>query len=416
MNIISFISQRLVPKKDTAHISKPIVTVATTAISLGLAVMIISVSIIIGFKTTIGSKVFGFSSHIQILNFDSNSSFESVPIRKDTVLIQNLSAEKGIQHIQTYATKPGIIKTTKAVKGIIVKGITGDVNPRFFDEFNVEGSMLRLTDSITNDVLVSKRIADMLQLSVGDSFVTTFIPNEPKKRPRKRQFTIAGIYATHLQEIDDRFIIADLRHIQRLNNWDDEQISGYEVFLQSHSRIDHYKELIQNEIGFDVSPNSQRLQVRTLKETIPQIFDWLELLNMNAWVIIILMLVVASMNMIIGLLVIILEKTSNIGLFKTMGANNWFIQKIFLFIGGSLIGRGLLWGNIIGLSVCIIQHYFKLIPLDAETYFMSYIPIEISVISILALNVGTLLFTMLMLLLPSHIISKISPAESVKFT
>ncbi|HPM13369.1 MAG TPA: ABC transporter permease, partial [Bacteroidales bacterium] len=255
----------------------------------------------------------------------------------------------------------------------------------------------------------------LLKLQVGESFITTFVPNESGKRPRKRRFVVSGIYETNLQEIDSRFILADIRHIQNLNNWTDSEISGYEVFVSSHKQLQTYKTHIQDIVGYDIGPDTQRLKVQTLQETIPQIFDWLALLDMNAWIIILLMLLVAGMNMITGLLVIILEKTSDIGILKTIGTENVRIQKIFLYVGGILISKGLLWGNIIGISLCFIQMQFKLIPLDPATYFMSYIPIYISIPAIIALNIGTLIITLGMLLLPSLIISKISPADAVKF-
>lgn len=415
MNTELYIARRILPHKDTANISKPIVNIAIIAIALGLAVMIVSVSVIIGFKTTISDKIFGFSSHIQIVNFDTNTSYESVPIRVDSILLQSVANIPHVQHIQTFATKPGIIKVNNAVKGIIVKGIDASFNPSFFETHRVSGSMFPIPDTLSDRVLISKYIADLLQLQVGESFITTFVPNESGKRPRKRKFVISGIYETNLQEIDTRFILADMRHIQRLNNWQEHEISGYEIFMDSHKNLSKYKEQIQDEVGYDIGPDVQRLKVQTLQETIPQIFDWLALLDMNAWVIILLMVLVAGMNMITGLLVIILEKTSNIGVLKTIGAETGKIQKIFLYVGAMLISKGLVWGNVIGISLCLAQQYFKIIPLDPATYFMSYIPIFISIPAIVALNVGTLVITLAMLLLPSLIISKISPTQAVRF-
>ncbi|HRS18766.1 MAG TPA: ABC transporter permease [Bacteroidales bacterium] len=415
MNTELYLAKRILPHKDTANISKPIVNIAIIAIALGLAVMIVSVSVIIGFKSTISDKIFGFSSHIQIVNFDTNTSYESVPISKDSILVKSIKTIPDVVHVQTFATKPGIIKVNNAVKGVIVKGIDNSFNTSFFQNHKIDGSMVTFPDTITDRVLVSKQIADLLQLHTGESFIITFVPNESSKKPRKRRFVISGIYQTNLQEIDSRFILADIRHIQALNNWENNQISGYEVFLDSHKKLQKNKQLIQDEVGYDIGPDVQRLKVQTLQEVMPQIFDWLALLDMNAWVIIILMVLVAGMNMITGLLVIILEKTMNIGILKTLGIENVRIQKIFLYIGAMLIGKGMLWGNIIGISLCVIQMYFKVIPLDPATYFMSYIPIYISVPAILALNVGTLILTVGMLLLPSFIISKISPAQAIRF-
>jgi lipoprotein-releasing system permease protein len=415
MNTEYYIAKQILPHKDKANISKPIVNIAIIAIALGLTVMIVAVSIIIGFKTTISDKIFGFSSHIQIVNFDSNTSYESFPILKDTFLYQNLQKNPIVSHVQVYATKPGIVKANNSVQGVVVKGIDGSYNWDFFKEHLIAGKPFTIPDTLTDRVLISKKIASMLQLKVGSSFITTFVPNEAGKRPRKRRFVVEGIYETNLEEIDSRFIVADMRHIQALNNWLPNQITGYEVFLHDYKNIDEDTKAIKEEIGFDISPEAQHLKVQSLKETTPQIFDWLALLDMNAWVIIILMLLVAGMNMITGLLVIILEKTNAIGILKTIGARNVSVQKIFLYVGGMLIVKGLIWGNIVGLLICFLQMQFHIIPLDPNTYFMSYVPIKISLFSILALNIGTLVVTFSMLLLPALIITKISPAEAVRF-
>jgi lipoprotein-releasing system permease protein len=416
MNIELYIARKIVPHKDSTNISKPIVRIAIIAIALGLAVMIVAVSIIVGFKSTISEKIFGFSSHIQIVNYDNNNSFEASPILFNAALQEEIAQEKEVAHVQRFATKPGIVRANNSVKGVIVKGVAEDYNWDFFEKHCIAGSSFRIGDSITNQVLISKQLADMLQLEVGNSIITTFVPNAGGKMPRKRQFEIAGIYETHLQEIDSRFIVADMRHIQALNSWTEQQIGGYEVFLHNHRNLQQAQRDIQNIVGFDITPGATRLRVETLQELMPQIFDWLGFLDTNAWVIIILMLMVSGMNMITGLLVIILERTQSIGILKTLGSSNIRIQKVFLYVGAFIIGKGLLWGNVIGITLCALQHFFHLIPLDPHTYFMSYVPTAFSLPALLALNVGTLIITILMLLLPALIISKITPAEAVKFS
>jgi lipoprotein-releasing system permease protein len=416
MNTELYIARKIVPHKDSTNISKPIVRIAIIAIALGLAVMIVAVSIIVGFKSTISEKIFGFSSHIQIVNYDNNNSFEASPILFNATLQQEIAQEKEVAHVQRFATKPGIVRANNSVKGVIVKGVAEDYNWDFFEKHCIAGSPFRIGDSITNQVLISKQLADMLQVEVGNTIITTFVPNAGGKMPRKRQFEIAGIYETHLQEIDSRFIVADMRHIQALNSWTEEQISGYEVFLHNHRNLQQAQRDIQNIVGFDITPGATRLRVETLQELMPQIFDWLGFLDTNAWVIIILMLMVSGMNMITGLLVIILERTQSIGILKTLGSSNIRIQKVFLYVGAFIIGKGLLWGNVIGITLCALQHFFHLIPLDPHTYFMSYVPTAFSLPALLALNVGTLTITILMLLLPALIISKITPAEAVKFS
>jgi lipoprotein-releasing system permease protein len=415
MNVELYIAKKILPHKSNANISKPIVRIAKIAIALGLAVMIIAISIIIGFKSTISEKMFGFSSHIQIVNFDANNSFETIPIHQDSVLFSKLQSQQFIDHVNYFATKPAIIKGEKSVKGIVVKGVDSLYNWDFFKQHIIKGTAIHITDTITNQVLISKSTAQLLQVDVGDTFITTFVPNKKGKRPRKRQFEVAGVFETYMQEIDERYIIADMQHIQSLNYWSSQQVSGYEVFLKSHETIEKNKEQIRKLVGFELNKDSEYLYVRSLKETNPQIFDWLSLLDMNAWIIIALMILVAGMNMIIGLLVIILEKTNMIGILKTLGAHNMSVQKVFLYVGSIIISRGMIWGNIIGISLCIIQYFFHIIPLDPEIYFMSYVPISISIPFIALVNIGTLCITILMLLLPALIISKINPAQAVKF-
>ncbi|MFO7867828.1 MAG: FtsX-like permease family protein [Bacteroidales bacterium] len=415
MNVELYIAKKILPHKSNANISKPIVRIAKIAIALGLAVMIIAISVIIGFKSTISEKLFGFSSHIQIVNFDANNSFETIPITKDSVLFAKLQSQEYIKHVEYFATKPAIIKGEKSVKGVIVKGIDSVFDWSFFNAHLIAGTHFSLSHTITDSVLISNSIAKLLNVSVNDSFITTFVPNKKGKRPRKRQFIVAGIYETNLQEIDDRYIVADMRHIQSLNYWNADQVSGYEVFINNRNTITTHKANIRELIGFNISEEPEYLYVRTLRETNPQIFDWLSLLDMNAWIIIILMILVAGMNMITGLLVIILEKTNVIGILKTLGAHNHSVQKIFLYVGSAIITKGIIWGNIIGLLICTIQYFFHIIPLDPEIYFMSYVPISFPIVPIILINIGTVIITICMLLLPALIISKINPAYAVKF-
>lgn len=404
------------PRKHSDAISKPIVSIAVIAIALGLAVMIVAVSVIIGFKSTISEQIFGFSSHLEIVNLDANNSFESIPIYADSSLEKNLNDEESVVHIQKYATKPAIIKVNNTARGIIVKGIDDSYNWSFIREHIVEGELLTFpTDTTTDDVIVSKTLANLLQLSVGDKFSTSFVPNDVNKKVRKRSFVVKGIYETHLTEIDDRFILVDIRHIQDLNSWQSNQFSGYEVFLKNYKNLDFQKETIQGIVGYDVSPDAQRLRVVSLQEKTPAIFDWLNLLDMNAWLIIVLMVLVAGMNMITGLLVIILEKTNMIGILKSIGAMNVSIRKIFVYVGSLLISKGLLWGNIVGIGLCVLQYYFHIFTLNPEVYFMSYVPIQLSITYIVLLNIGTFILTSLMLILPSVLITKISPSEAVRF-
>lgn len=416
MNTELYIARKILPRRNSEAISNPIVNIAMVAIALGLAVMIIAVSVIVGFKSTISEQIFGFSSHIEIVNFDSNTSFESLPIRTDSTLLSELANEKNVTHVQIYATKPALVKVNNTVRGIIVKGIDDSYNWQFIKKHLVEGEILAFPpDTTTDNVVISRKLANLLQLSLGDKFTTSFVPNDSNKKVRKRRFAVSGIYETHLNEIDDRFILADIRHIQDLNNWDSDQCSGYEVFLNDYKNLDIQKEVIQTIVGFDITPDLQKLRVQTLQETTPQIFDWLSLLDMNAWLIIALMVLVAGMNMITGLLVIILEKTSMIGTLKALGSQNTSIRKIFIYVGSMLIGKGLLWGNVIGIGLCLFQYYFHPFTLDPSVYFMSYVPIRLNIGYIVILNVGTFVLTAAMLILPSVLVTKISPSEAIRF-
>lgn len=416
MNTELYIARKILPRRNSEAISNPIVNIAMIAIALGLAVMIIAVSVIVGFKSTISEQIFGFSSHIEIVNFDMNSSFESLPVRTDSTLLAELRNEEKITHVQIYATKPALVKVNNTVRGIVVKGIDDSYNWKFIQDHLVEGEILSFpSDTTTDDAVISRKLANLLQLSLGDKFTTSFVPNDSNKKVRKRRFVVHGIYETHLNEIDDRFILADIRHIQDLNNWESNQCTGYEVFLNDYKNLDIQKETVQDIVGFDISPDIQKLRVQTLQETTPQIFDWLSLLDMNAWLIIALMVLVAGMNMITGLLVIILEKTTMIGVLKSLGAQNVSIRKIFVYVGSMLIGKGLLWGNIVGIGLCLIQYYFHPFGLDPSIYFMSYVPIKLNVFYIVLLNAGTFILTSLMLILPSVLVTKISPSEAIRF-
>lgn len=416
MNTELYIAKQILPHKDTANISKPIVNIAIIAIALGLAVMIVAVSVISGFKSTISEQIFGFNSHLEIVNFDSNNSFESVPITTDSILFTQLQSEENVVHVQTYATKPGLIRVNNTARGIVVKGINNTYNWDFIGKHLIEGEKISFpSDTSTDNVVISNSLAKLLKLSIGDKFTTSFVPNDANKKVRKRSFIVHGIYETHLNEIDDHFILADIRHIQDLNNWTADQCTGYEVFLKDYKDLDFQKETIQGIVGYDISPDVQKLRVDSLKDKTPQIFDWLSLLDMNAWLIIGLMVLVAGMNMITGLLVIILEKTQMIGILKALGAKNVSIRKIFVHVGSLLIGKGLLWGNIVGIGLCLFQFFFHPFTLNPEVYFMSYVPIKLSVLYIVMLNAGTFILTSAMLILPSVLITKISPSEAIRF-
>lgn len=413
MNLEYFIAKRIYKgSEESTRFSGPAVKVAIAGIALGLAVMIIAVAIVTGFKNEIRSKVIGFGSHIRISNFDNNNSFETVPIRIDSTFVSSLYAIDGIKEVQTYATKPGIIKFNDAVQGVILKGFDEDFDHSFIDENLVEGKPVQFGSGARNDsVLISARLAQMLGLKLGDKFNTFFFQN----KIRARSFYVKGIFRTNFPEFDKLFLLVDIRHIKKLNNWDDDQASGIEIIIDDFNNLDDIGNQVFLKTANKFDDKGSSLMSQTIKELHPDIFGWLDLLDMNVWIILALMLTVAAFNMISGVLILILERTSTIGLLKSLGAQNWTIRKVFLYNASFLILKGLLIGNIIGVVLCLLQQYFQFIPLDPQNYYVNTVPINLKLWHILALNMGSMLMIVLMMILPSYIITKINPSKSMKF-
>ncbi|MQY79606.1 MAG: FtsX-like permease family protein [Bacteroidetes bacterium] len=413
MNTELFIAKRLISgEKSSTRISRPIVFIAIIGISLGLAVMIIATAIVTGFKNEIRDKVIGFGAHIQILNYDSNTSFETKPVNKNQEFYPQMVNLPGIKHIQVFGTKAGIIKTETDIQGVVLKGVGSDFDWTFFKRNLTDGVAFRVTDTIkTNKVLISKYIAQLLKLKVGDSFSMYFV-QEP---PRIRKFTVSGLYETSLEEFDKIYVIADIGHIQKLNNWSDNEVSGFEILLDNFEDLEEMTWVVQQEVGFGFEEDGSRLKIRNIIRKYPQIFDWLNLQDMNVWIILILMLIVAGFNMVSGLMILILERTNMIGILKAVGTQNWSIRKVFLYQSAYLVAKGLFYGNIIGIGLCLLQHYFGIIKLDESSYYLSTVPINFNLLYFFGLNLGTLLLTVLMLIIPSYLISRISPVKAIRF-
>ncbi len=413
MNTEFFIARRIVTGKGTeSRISRPVIRIAILGIALGLAVMLVATAIVTAFKQEVRSKVVGFGSHIQIINYDNNSSYETVPISMEQPFYPSLEEIPGIRHIQVFGIKAGIIKTQKEIQGVVLKGIGPDFDWSFFKKSLVDGHIFTVSDSSrTNEVLISKLLSDLLELKTGDSFIMYFV-QEP---PRMRKFKIAGIYETSLEDFDKTFILADIKHIQRLNNWKSDQISGFEVTVDRFRDLEWLTWVVREKVGTSITENKTRLRVENIIQKYPQIFDWLNLQDTNVWIILILMLLVAGFNMISGLLILILERMNMIGILKALGATNWNIRKIFLYQSAYLVIRGLLWGNLIGLGLCWIQYYFKLLRLNPETYYLKSVPINFDPWIILGLNLGTLLIIVTILILPSYLIARISPVKTIRY-
>ncbi len=415
MNTELFIARRIYKgdRDNNKRVSSPAIKIAIAGIALGLAVMIVAVCIIIGFKKQIRDKVVGFGAHIQITNFDNNTSYEHAPIVFSDTLRTILESDPDVQHVQGFVTKPGIIKTDTDFQGIVLKGVGEDYDWTFFEKNLLEGDILSSEDtsSNANPAIVSKSIADKLNLKLGDRFVTYFVQDPV----RARRFEIVGVYSTNFEDYDKLYVITDQKILSRLNDWDGDMVSGIEVLIKDYDRLDETAQ----RLFFDMSSYKDRLgnslYVRSIKDINPMIFNWLSLLDMNVWVILILMVVVSGFTMISGLLIIILERTNMIGILKAMGTTNFSIRKVFLYLSVFLIGQGMLWGNIVGLTICLLQSKFQILKLDPATYYLTSVPIELNVLYLILLNLGTLLVSLLMMIGPSYLVAKITPAKSIQF-
>jgi lipoprotein-releasing system permease protein len=408
-----FIATRLIFNKESrSSFSGPIIRISVIGIALSLAVMIIAVATVTGFKNEIRRKIIGFGSHIQIINYDANNSFETEPVSKNQSFLPLLRSIPGIRHVQVFATKPGIIKTKTDIQGAIAKGVGSDFDWSFFAGNLIEGSMFKVNDHAKTDkVLISKYFSDLLKLKTGDRFAMYFIDNQP----RGRSFTVSGIYRTSLMEFDKQFILVDIGHLQSLNNWDSTQVSGFEILINDYSRLDELSSEVFNIAGVSFNEDGSKLRVINVRERYPQIFDWLGLIDKNVWVLLGLMLIVSTFNMISGLLIIILDRTTMIGILKALGMNNQGVRNIFLYQSVYLMAKGLFWGNLAGIGICLLQYYFKFLKLNPESYFLEYVPVNFNITHLILLNAGTLLITLVVLTLPSMVIARINPSRTIRF-
>jgi lipoprotein-releasing system permease protein len=405
LNLEFFIARRLI-KGNSGGFSDPIIRIAIIAVALGLAVMIVAVAIVTGFQQEIRDKVIGFGGHIQITHFDANVSFEASPIEMDQKLTKEIKNIDGVRHIQVFANKPGIIRTDEDIQGIVLKGTGSDFEWTFFKDKLIEGSVLQLSDSaVSNEILISKKIGSLLKLKTGDDVRMYFIIDN---LIRARRFIIAGIYETGLEEFDEMFVLCDIGHIQRLNSWNAKQVAGFEILVNNYQQIDPVAEQVYALIPYN-------LNAQTIRSMYPQIFDWLQLQDMNVIIVLTLMLLVAVITMISALLIIILERTNTIGLLKALGYESWNIRKVFLIIAGNIALKGLLWGNFTGLALILAQRYFSIIRLSQESYYVSVVPIEINFVYLSLLSIGTLIISVLVLLIPSAIIASITPLKAIRY-
>ena len=413
MNFELFLAKRIYfNQQQGKRTTPPAVRIAMIGMALGLAVMILSVAIVIGFKKEVRNKVIGFGSHIQVTNLDNNTSYETQPIAVSDALMTQLQTDPTIKHVEAYATKPGILKTDSAFQGIVLKGVDEHFDWTFFQKQMKAGEVFKvMPNQTTTDVIISAALSDKMGLKVGDSFLTYFV----QENVRARKFKITGIYDTGFLDYDNVFVIADIKQVQRLNGWESDQVTGLELFVNDYDALDATAEELYINLGEQEDRLGNTYYARSIKNLNPMIFNWLEILDINVVFILVLLIAVAGFTMISGLLIIILERTNMIGILKALGQDNESIRKVFLYVAFFLIGKGMLWGNAIGITLCLLQSHFNFITLDPSIYYLHAVPIDLNWLSLILLNVGTLSAAMLMILAPSYVITKISPAKSIRF-
>lgn len=378
--------------------------------------MILAVAIVTGFQNEIKAKLIGFNSHIQISNYDNNISSEPKPISKIQPFLKEIKSNPDINHIEVFATKNGIVKTKTDNEGILLKGVDADYDWTFLNKNFVQGAGFIPSDTVSKSIVISKYLSDKLNLKLNDKMIIYFIVDrfdslgtKLRTEASAKDFYISGIYETGFEDIDKTLVLSDIRRIQKMNGWNENEIAGFEISIKEYAKIDA--------VGYEIDALiGQGLVAQTIKQTNPTIFSWLDMMDINAIIILVLMVIVAGINMMSALLILILERTNMIGILKAMGAKNSSVQKIFLYNAVYLIGKGMLWGNLLGISIALIQQHFGIFTLDAKTYYISQIPINFNLLHILFLNVGTLICCVIMLIIPSFIVSKITPVKAIRFS
>lgn len=414
MNFELFIAKRIhFGKEKGKRVSHPAVRIAIGGIAIGLAVMIIAVAIVIGFKKEVRNKVVGFGSHIQVTSSYSNQTFETGAVTFSPEIKERLRKSQWVKHIQEFSDLPGIINADGNFQGIVLKGIDKEFDWNFFNSNLREGEILAFEDStINSNIIISKKIADMMKIKNNDKILVYCVR---EGRVRVRPLTVQGIYSTGFGEYDRLFVLCDKRIVQRLNNWDENQCGGLEILTDDYDHLDLAFEEVFDVMGNRFDENGKSYQLKSIRQLNPQIFNWLDLLDMNVIVILVLMALVAGFTMISGLLILILERTNMIGILKALGANDWTIRRIFLYQSAFLIGKGLLIGNLIGIATCLLQKHFSIITLNPDIYYVEAVPIHLTAINVLLTNLAAFATLLVITIGPSYIITKINPAKSIKF-
>lgn len=423
MNFSRYISKRILNKgKENKSISSPIVKIGITGITLGVAVMIITMAVVTGFQQQIINKITTFTAHLQINDYDQNQSLEPNPIVFNDDLLNTIKSTPNVKHIQAFATKNGILKTKNDNEGIILKGVSSDYDWSYLKPYLVEGSTLHINkDTFSKDIFISQEIANKLHLKLNQKLLVYFMTkkkladttfngqNYIDYEPRVKDFYVKGIFNTGFSDFDKNLVFVDLKQIQKLNYWQPNEVAGYEVYLNDFNLLDQSLINLNDVVGYNYT-------VASVKQLQNAIFSWLDMIDVNAIIIITLMVLVAAINMISALLILILERTNLVGILKALGLANANVRKIFLHVSLQLLLKGLLFGNVIGLGFCWLQLHFKLITLNAATYYLNYVPINIDLMHIVLINIGTIITCLLMMFLPTLILNKITPIKAIRFS
>jgi len=401
MNLSLSLSKKLIPK-NSRRVSKPVVSIAVVSVALGICILLLTFAITTGFRNEIRNKVIGFGSHIEVAHFDNNYSYESSPIFINTDLIANIERIEGVVHIQPFTTKAGIVKTENDVEGVVFKGINANYDSLFFAKKLVKGNFIMLSDSVTsNDVLISETLAKKLQLDVGQKFTAFFIQNPV----RQRVFTIKGIYNTGLGEHDKRYILCDMAHLQKLNDWKNDCVGGLELLIDDFTKIDPINELVKDALPYDLISS-------TIIERNRDIFDWIRLFDQNVLILVILVIIISGVSLISTQLILSLEHITTIGLLKALGCTTATIRNVFLFLSARILGLGILFGNAVGLLFCFAQSRFHLISLNPDNYYVSYVPVDVQWLQVVMINVGAILISFAVLIIPAHFVARKTSAIS----
>ncbi len=414
MNLPYFLAHRIYAQNDDKRkVSRPAIRIATIGVAIGLAVMIVSVCVVLGFKHAIRDKVIGFGSHIQVAEYNALMGGDGRAVQMDDSVMSVLSHIQGVKHVQRFAYRQGILKTDDDFLGVMFKGVGPEFDSTFIHQNMVEGSIPRFSDKASgNKLLVSKNMADKLHLKTGSRLFAYFIDYTGV---RMRRFTISGVYQTNLTQYDNTICFTDLHAVAKLNGWPADVAGGAELTINNFAQLDDVERTVIAKVNRTTDHYGNTFASKTIKEVSPQIFSWLSLLDLNVWIILAIMMCVAAVTMISGLLIIILERTQMIGLLKALGAGNATVRHTFMWFSAFIIGRGLLWGNLVGLGLVALQYVTGLVKLDPATYYVSTVPVEVNLLYVVLLNIGTLIISLFVLIAPSYLISHIHPAKTMSY-